>query len=323
MGREGDGGDSGDSGDSGNGGNGGEVVGVGIASWDMIGVASHDPMLGAKQPLAQLMEAGGGPVATALVTLARLGVGGRLISAVGDDGYGSRIIADLEQEGVATDTILVAPGGSHVAFALVEPLHGRRTVWWHNDRQVFATLAETLEAHRQTITAARALLLDTHLPEAGLVAARWMREAGGIVMIDAERYSDNAAALLPLCTAVVVSQRFGREATGEDDPDRAARALYDRCKTLVVVTGGEAGCWCVSADEAFHMPAFCVDVLDTTGAGDVFHGGFLYGLLQGWPLREVARFASATAALKCRAYGGRAGIPRLLNIRTLLEDAEE
>jgi sugar/nucleoside kinase (ribokinase family) len=66
-----------------------------------------------------------------------------------------------------------------------------------------------------------------------------------------------------------------------------------------------------------------VDVLDTTGAGDVFHGGFLYGLLQGWPLREVARFASATAALKCCAYGGRAGIPRLPDIRALLEDAEE
>jgi ribokinase len=138
-----------------------------------------------------------------------------------------------------------------------------------------------------------------------------MREAGGLVMLDAERVKDGTLDLLPLCDVQIVSEQFGRQATGEDDPAQAARALHARYGNLAVVTAGERGSWCVGWGEAFHTPAFRVNVVDTTGAGDVFHGGFLYGLLKDWPLRHVARFASAMAALKCRSAGGRAGIPYL------------
>lgn len=298
-----------------------DVVGVGIASWDLIGVVSHEPIWGSKQPLARWIEGGGGPVATALVTLTRLGLRTCLVSAVGQDTYGEKILADLQREGVTTDYIRTFPGESHTAFVLVEPEHGKRTVWWHNDQAVFEALASNLTVVRPLITQARALLLDTHLPEIGLLAAHWMRSAGGIVMIDAERYSERTARLLPHCTAIVVSERFAREATGQSDGFQAARSLYAQYQTLVVVTAGERGCWCVDADDAFHMPTFLVPVLDTTGAGDVFHGSFLYGMLQGWPIREVARFASATAALKCRAYGGRNGIPSYPEVQQFLARA--
>lgn len=296
-----------------------DVVGIGAASWDFIGAARRAPMLGAKQPLAGWFEAGGGPVATALVTVARLGLRPCLVGAVGNDEYGQRIVADLQRQGVATEGVVVRQGSSQVAFALAEPERGRRTIWWHNDPAVCAHIP----LDRDLITSARALHLDSHLPEVGLPAAQWMSTAGKVVMFDAERHNDTSDTLLPFCSVIIVSERFGREATGEGEPAHAAGALYaresERPERVVVVTAGEQGSWCASAEGVFHTPAFPVEVMDTTGAGDVFHGGFLYGLLSGWPLREVARFASATAALKCRAYGGRAGIPHIDEVRELLK----
>jgi len=292
-----------------------DVIGLGIASWDLIGVVSHEPMMGAKQPLASWGEVGGGPVPNALVTLARFGMQSCMISAVGTDTYGTRIIEDLQHEGVAVQ-IERCPGGSHIAFVLVEPDTERRTVWWHNDPMVLRAIAP----ERDLITAARALLLDTHLPEVAYQAASWMQAAGGLVMIDAERYKESTARLLPLCDAIIVSERFGREATGTDDPRYAAEMLFGQHGGIVVITLGERGSWCVCGDETFHTPAFPVSVVDTTGAGDVFHGAFLYGLLQGWDVREVARFASATAALKCRATGGRAAIPTREEVAAMLAE---
>lgn len=238
-----------------------------------------------------------------------------MISAVGSDAYGQRIMAELQQEGVDTGGIQVFPGSSHIAFALAEPGRGRRTIWWHNDPSVLASVT----LNREQIIAARALHIDSHMPEAALTAAQWMREAGKFVMIDAERFKESTLALLPLCDVMIVSERFGQEMSGETDLEEAARFLQRNYGGIAIVTAGEAGSWCVTPDEVFHTPAFTVDVRDTTGAGDVFHGAFLYGLLQGWSLHETARFASATAALKCRAFGGRAGIPRLEEVYALMQ----
>jgi ribokinase len=291
-----------------------DLIGLGIASWDLIGIAASEPTIGQKQPLGRWLEAGGGPVATALVTAARLGLRCCMAGAVGSDVYGQHILADLQNEGIATDGIQVLPGTSHVAFVLAEPGRDRRSVWWHND----PTVLQAVTLRRELFTSARLLHLDTHMPEVALQAARWVHAAGGQVMIDAERLKDSTLALLPYCDYHVVSERFGREATGEAEAAVAARVLHERYGKTVVVTAGSKGSWCESANESFHTPAFPVEVVDTTGAGDVFHGGFLYGLVQGWPLPQVARFASATAALKCRAPGGRAGLPTLAEVEALV-----
>jgi ribokinase len=293
-----------------------DVVGVGVATLDFVGIAAHEPQLGYKHPLADWMEAGGGPVATALVALARLGVRVCMAGAVGDDMYGQRILDDLRDAGVAIDGMQVRPGSSHLAFVVAEPGRDRRTIWWHNDPEVFAGL--TIDP--ALLRGARALHLDTLVPAAAIEAAHTVRANGGLVMLDAGSFREQALELMPLCDALVVSERFGREATGEAVAAEAARALHARYGSLVVVTAGERGSWCVSRNEAFHTPTFEVPTVDTTGAGDVFHGGFLYGLLQGWPLPQVARFASATAALKCRAAGGRRGIPTREEIETLLRE---
>lgn len=291
-----------------------DVVGVGVATLDFIGVAASEPVLGAKQPVAQWLEGGGGPVATALVAIARLGGRTCLQTAVGDDPYGQRIIADLQAEGVDTAGVQVVHGASHVAFVLAEPGIGRRSIWWHNDPRVLNGCAPS----RELVCSARALHLDTHLLDVALVTARWMHEAGGIVMIDAERPSEAAERLLPLCDYMVVSELFGREVTGQDDLGVAARQLQRDYGGVAVMTAGEQGSWCCDGDALFHTPAFPVEAVDTTGAGDVFHGSLLYALLHDYDLRGALRFASATAALKCRAPGGRAGIPTLAEVEALI-----
>lgn len=173
-----------------------DVVGLGTASHDLIGVAGQEPQLGQKQPVTAWIEAGGGPVPTALVALARLGARTRMVGAVGDDSYGARIIADLAAEGVDTSAMQVRAGGSHVAFALAEPGRDRRSVWFRADPSVLAAV----QVERELITGARALHLDTYTGAAGLQAARWAREAGIPVMIDAERVRAGTLDLLPLCT---------------------------------------------------------------------------------------------------------------------------
>lgn len=291
-----------------------DVVGVGIASLDMIGVAGGEPQLGVKQGLAGWVEMGGGPVATALAAIARMGGRAALASAVGDDVYGSRILAGLREAGVAVEAVKVRPGGSHVAFVLAEPGRDRRTVWWHNDRSVLAGLS----LDRDLITSARALLVDTHIPDAALTAARWMRATGGRVMIDAERVREGTLELLPHCDLIVVSERFGREATGVAEPWEAARALHSRFDNLALVTCGGEGSWCAHEGELFHTPAFEIEPFDTTGAGDVFHGALLYALLRGDGVRAAIRYASAAAALSCRSLGGRGSLPTLGEVEAML-----
>ncbi|WP_298817319.1 sugar kinase [Chloroflexus sp.] len=290
-----------------------DVVGIGVASWDMIGIAATPPALGRKQPLAGYVEMGGGPVATALATLARLGARTALVSAVGNDRYGEAIRADLARFGVDTSFVAVKPGSSHVAFVLAEPGSDRRTIWWHNDAQVFADLTFPAELATKT----RALLIDSHLP-AALPAAQQVRAAGGRIMLDAERVNPTVLELMPLCDDIVVSANFARAITGLSDLARATQTLAERYRRIVVVTAGEAGSWACDGNELLYTPAFPTQPLDTTGCGDVFHGALLFAMLRGDPLPTALRFASAAAALKTRGFGGRSALPTLIEVEALM-----
>ncbi|NJM08617.1 sugar kinase, partial [Candidatus Gracilibacteria bacterium] len=147
-----------------------DAIGLGAASWDLIGTAQNEPLLGAKQALGSWVEVGGGPVATALVTLARLGRRVALAGATGNDGYGAKIRADLEAEGINTTYLKTLPGSSHVAFVLAEAGRDRRTIWWHNDRAVL----DAFVPQREVFSNTSALLIDTHMPMAALQAAQWV-----------------------------------------------------------------------------------------------------------------------------------------------------
>jgi ribokinase len=291
-----------------------DVLGLGIASFDMVGVTSAEPRIGIKQPVARWVEMGGGPVATALAAMARLGSRAAMAGAVGDDSYGTRILADLRAAGIDPLGMQIFPGSSHVAVVLAEPGRDRRTVFWHNDPAVL----DLVTPDPALIRSARALALDTHMPGAALRAARLMRAAGGLVMLDAERLRPQVSELLPLCDLLVVSEQFARDVTAHAEPEAGAEALQQRYGRLALVTCGAAGSWCATADELFHTSAFAVETVDTTGAGDVFHGALLFAVLRGDPIRHAVRFASAAAAINCTGLGGRSRLPTVAEVEALL-----
>lgn len=249
-------------------------------------------------------------MATALVTLARLGVATALAGRIGGDDFGATIRAGLEAEGVDTRGLLLDPAGSsQFACITVQPSLGQRNIFW--TRGSAAPLSAS-EIPTNDITSARLLHLDGLQLEASLAAAKLARCRGVTTVLDGGTLRPGMEKLLPLIDHLVVSERFVRQFAPESALAAALGRLLAWGAKAAVITLGDRGCLGRSADgPLLHQPAFPVPVLDTTGCGDVFHGGYLFGLLQGWELAERLRFASACAALKTRALGGRTAIPHL------------
>jgi sulfofructose kinase len=291
-----------------------DVVGLGYASWDYLGIVPGPPVFDADtMTLAGFASCGGGPVATALVTLVRLGAKVGYLGVLGDDESGRRVLADLRREGVDTSRVVVRPGArSHTCLVLVEAGTGRRSILC--DRGALGALPLT-DADRRYVTGARFLHLDGQFMAAALTAARWAREAGGRVSFDANRPRPGLDELLSLVDVLVTSATFPAAYTGHEDLAQAMRALRALGPETVVVTLGPEGCAYLAGDRVVRLPRLAVDVVDTTGAGDAFHGAYLLGLLQGWNAAETARLANTVAALNCRALGGRAALPTLSEAR--------
>lgn len=298
-----------------------DVIGLGYAAVDYIGVVPHLPESDTKLPLESLVRQGGGPAATATVAAARLGARTAFMGSIGDDDLGEFILRAFDGEGVDTSHIVAFEGAaSQFAFIMVESGSGNRTILW--TRSDLPTLDPT-KLDREFIQSCKVLQLDRHQLPACLQAARWVREAGGIVALDAGTYAPEAEELTPLVDVLIASYNYAVEATGEVDPAQAARAL-SRGRRIAGVTWGGTGSWFVTSDgDEFHQPAFEVEVVDTTGAGDVFHGAFAFGLSREWDARRCARFASAVAALKCTKLGGRAGIPSYEEAEALAHEQGE
>ncbi len=286
------------------------VVGVGQCSLDWLGTIEQFPGPDEKTELHAPLLQGGGPVATALVTLARLGVPTALAGRVGGDDFGRRIRGELEAEGVDTRALLVDPAGtSQFACIAVHPAQGTRNIFWNRGSAAPLTAAEIpLDLFAQ----ARFLLLDGLQQEAALAAATLARRQGVTTVLDGGTLRPGWQQLLPLIDHLVVSERFARQfAPGLPLPLVIERLSAWGARTVTITLGARGSLGQAAGGPLLHCPAFAVEVVDTTGCGDVFHGGYVYGLLQGWALPEILRFASASAALKTRALGGRTAIPRL------------
>lgn len=298
-----------------------DVVGLGYCAWDYVGIVDHIPEFDAPTvSLADLASSGGGPVSTALVALARLGAQSGYLGVIGDDQPGLSIKQAFEEEGVDVSHLRVQPRArSAVCIVLVHAQTGQRSILCY--RGTFKEV-QLQQADRPYITAARFLHLDGHHMSAAITAAQWMREAGGTVVLDANRPRPRLDELLPWVDVLITNASFPPAYTGQQDIGDAARELMHTGARLVVTTLGEKGCICFSGSESLHVPGFAVKIIDSTGAGDAFHGAFIYGLLRGWSLLRTATFANAVAALNCMALGGRAGLPRLGDVEAFLESHE-
>lgn len=291
-----------------------QVVGLGQCCLDILGQTSSYPELDQKAELSSLLVQGGGPVATALVALSRLGVSVALVGAVGDDEFGRQIHQGLVDEKVdCTYLAQSSKASSQVAFISVDA-DGRRNIFWHR-----GTASLFVPESFQTFLSdsVRVLHLDGLHLEPAISAAEIARSLNVVTVLDAGTMRPGMERLLPLIDHLVVSERFARQA--DNDPEETLKQLAEYGAETITITLGKAGSLSRNANgQTFLQPAFKVETVDTTGCGDVFHGGYIYGLLQDWPLPETVRFAAACAALKTRALGGRTAIPVLQEVENFL-----
>jgi ribokinase len=265
---------------------------------------------------------GGGQVATALASLSRLGVSCKFFGITGDDEAGSKIVESLIEENIDIRGLLKRPqSDSQVAFISVEQGTGKRTIFW---KRPSAGPLMPDELPDDFLDGSDFLLLDGLMTEASLFAAQRAREMGIPVILDAGRMRSGMIKLASKCDYVVASEEFAKEYTVDSasfSPEKVLVQMKPFGAKAATVTLGSRGSVTDCGDEVFHVPAFKVNAVDTTGAGDVFHGGYIYGLLQNWDIKRVVRFASAFAALKCRKLGGRAGIPGLEEVEAFIAGA--
>ncbi len=286
-----------------------DVVGLGMNAVDHLCVVPSYPRFNTKTEVVQYDLQPGGPVASALVVVARMGLKAKYIGKVGADEPGMLQRRSLEADNVDISSLVIEPGArSQYAFIIIDRRTGERTILWGRDRRLDFRPGELA---REDVCAGRLLHLDGEDQEAGLVAAAWAREAGIPVVMDLDRVKERTRDLIRMADFLITSASFPEELTGVADPAGALRAMRDLCPGFLAVTLGAGGAAALFGDECVHFPAFPVEAADTTGAGDVFHGAFLYGLLQNWPAGRIMKFANATAALGCTRIGVRAGIPAL------------
>lgn len=295
-----------------------DVIGLGNSALDTIGLIPRLPQLDDRVPLEDITQQGGGQVAQALVTLARLGATAGFVGRVGDDEAGALIRAGLAEEGVDVAYVQSTPGArSKQSMILVDRDTGKRSIC------AFAGTAGELELDNQTLAylcSGRFLHLDGHSAAAAAVAARQAARNGVRVCLDAGAGMtvDDLLPLIRETHVLIAAEDFTMAASPDGTVATGAAHLLTLGPDIVVVTLGARGSSTLTASTEFATAPFPVSVVDTTGAGDVFHGAYLYGLLQGWDLASTAEFAGATAALKCTQLGGRAAIPRLPEVVAFL-----
>jgi sulfofructose kinase len=284
-----------------------DVLALGQNSLDRVAVVDRLPAFGGKLAAREYHELPGGQIATAALACARLGLRTAYVGSVGDDEAGERVLAPLRAAGIDCSGVKRVSGAlTQVAIILVDRETGERIVFWYRDPRL-SLRPQDLDLDR--IRRARALLVDAGDPSTAATAARIAREAGRAVVLDADTLAPGLPELLGQVDFPIVSRSFA-EAFGDG---RTARdgldAIALRGTRLAVVTLGPSGAVARQGERVIESPAFRVEVVDTTGAGDVFHAAFARALLDGGDAETVLRTAGAAAALACRALGAQGGIP--------------
>ncbi len=292
-----------------------DVVGVGLNATDTLIPVAHYPSRGSKVEFRSAKVLPGGQVATAMIACQQWGLRARYVGKVGDDIAAELHRAEFARLGVEAH-LFTAPGcPSQQAFILVDD-SGERTVLWKRDDRL--TLRPE-ELQRDWIVHSRALHVDGHDTPAAATAAGWARAAGIPVIADLDELYPGVDALLKSVDFLITSRDIPGRLMEEPDLRKSLPALRNRFGCcLTAATLGEEGVLAWDGARFHYASAFRIEPVDTTGAGDIFHAGFIYGLLQGWPLPRQLDFACAAAALNCTAIGARGGIQSVDSIEHLI-----
>jgi sulfofructose kinase len=295
-----------------------DVVGVGANSVDYVYRLPAYPEpegLRSKLRISSHRISCGGQIATTLCTCAAMGLRTKYVGAVGADGNGQRMRAELHHRGIDTSGIVERDALNAYAVILIAEDIGERVVLW--DRSEALALKPD-ELPREAITSARALHVDDVDQNAGIAAGRIGCQAGVVVTSDIDRMTDRTEELIATVTVPIFAEHVPPALTGESDPERALRKLRRRHSGLLCVTLGAQGSMLLDGDRIHHQPAFPITPVDTTGAGDVFRGAFIVALLRGDAPPDILRFANAAAAVSCTRPGAIDGVPTAADAESLI-----
>jgi len=290
-----------------------QIYGLGQCALDTIGKIDAYPPADVKCEFSGMVIQGGGPVATALVALARWGLSCAFAGVLGDDLFGTMIRTSLGVEGIDTAGVVIRQGfESQFAFIAAEPATGRRTIFWR--RPTGPPLGPD-EIDYERIRQARVLLTDGLFPDAAMAACTAAKKAKVPVVVDAGSLREGMLDLARVSDFYLASETFAKTLLGGDNPEDACRKLAELGPRVTGVTLGAKGYVALVDGRLIKQPAYPVEVIDTTGCGDVFHAGFIYGVIQGWNIEKSLDLGAWAAAIVGRKLGGRAGIPSLQEIK--------
>jgi sulfofructose kinase len=283
-------------------------------------VVAEYPASNSKQRLQRFMHMPGGQIGTALSACARLGLKASYIGSFGSDPLGVMSKQSLLDAGVDVSNARTVEGATNqFAVILVDARSGERTVLW--DRHPALTF-DPQDIPRDAVSSGRMLIVDCHETPAATVAARYARETGVPTVIDVEKVRPGIGELLQQIDVLIAAQDFPAALTGYEEIGRALEAMaaeYPSAR-LVCATLGEGGSLALCDGREIRTPAFQVDCVDSTGAGDAFRGGFAAGclLMPDADVEDILNYANAVAALNCRALGARGGLPTSAEVEQLL-----
>jgi sulfofructose kinase len=286
-----------------------DVVGMGLNSVDFISVVPEFPVPNSKMKMLRFSKEGGGQVATAMVALSRWSIKTKYIGKVGEDELGQFSLHSLRQEGVDVSSVTIEPNATNqFAMIIVDGSTGDRTILWNRDERLMYCEGEL---RKEEIRSGKLLHLDGHDIDAALQCARWAKEEEIPIVVDLDKVEPLTSELIKEVDFVITSSRFPMLFTGISDQKKALLELQKHTSGFLCATLGHEGAMALVNGEFLSIEGLKVKSVDTTGAGDIFHAGFIYGLLQNWEVAEILRFANAAAALKCQDLGGRKRIPTL------------
>ncbi len=293
-----------------------DVVGVGLNAIDTLMIVPEYPPCGGKVPFEHEMLSPGGQVATAIVACARLGLRAKYIGTIGDDYRGQIQMESLRGSGVDITHVQQrkdCPNQS--AYIVIDRSSGERTVFWSRPECLRISPEEITE---DQIACARLLHIDGHDTPAVEHAARIAQGRGIPVTVDVDTIYPGFDRVLPYVDYLIASSTFPSSWTGIEDPLEALVVLQRQHGMKVsAMTLGEFGAVAYSEGRFFYSPAYAVECVDTTGAGDAFHGGFCYALLHEMPLLEALEFSNSVAALNCLRIGARGGLATVEEVENL------
>jgi sugar/nucleoside kinase (ribokinase family) len=289
---------------------------MGLNAVDHICVIPRFPHYEEKLKMVDFKRTVGGQVASALVACSRWGLKACYVGKVGSDEMGDFSLKNLEAEGLDLTHVKRVEGAQNqFAIILVDATTGERTIIWKRDDGIAITPEEV---PAEAIAKGRFLLLDGHDAPAAARAAEMAKEMSVGVVIDAESVKPGTAEMVAASDYVVCSSRFPEAFTGESDLKQALKRIGTMGPGCVAATLGKDGALCLLDGRFTESRGFKVDCVDSTGAGDVFHGAFIYGLVKGWDIEKTLEFSNAAAALNCTAIGARGGIAALERIFDLM-----